>query len=492
MKNTNKRLLSIFSVLVLFASFVILFPQNINAATLTSASATLGNPRFSFRAGANTGTAGTSTVSIDASGNPDITTGHLFPGDTVCFTNATLDGCIGNTTYTVQNIIDGTNFNLSNPLSVGVDANGYVIASQSATTTTPLTISFTTVSTIPVGGSILITIPMADSARGNDGMPDTNTTVASNGFDLSGLATSNISVTGCTDANWNVAGATITPGSGTTDHTISIPRQTASCAGGSPITVTIKKLVNPAPISSGHTQGVAENYKIQVATRDGTPATLDSANLGVVAVEGVLVSATVDQTLSFTVAGITADSGTYCGVTRTAASTDSTATTIPWGTIATANTFLNAVQRLTVSTNAGNGYTVKIEENDQMGMNGIVCTGAGAGESVDCIKDTQCDSGTCTESTSGEWNTATNNGLGYSIQNVSGTDAAFVYNESSHVFSSKQIADQEATETKQTIMSNAAPVSNKQIDVCYRISVSGTQPAGYYYNKVKYTATATF
>jgi hypothetical protein len=126
-----------------------------------------------------------------------------------------------------------------------------------------------------------------------------------------------------------------------------------------------------------------------------------------------------------------------------------------------------------------------------MGKNGGACTGASAGESVNCIKDTTCDA-TCSESTSTEWTTATNNGLGFSLANVSGTDASFLYNESSRTFSSRQIADQEASETKANIMSNSAPVSGSSVYVCYRISISATQPAGYYYNKVKYTATASF
>ena len=57
---------------------------------------------------------------------------------------------------------------------------------------------------------------------------------------------------------------------------------------------------------------------------------------------------------------------------------------------------------------------------------------------------------------------------------------------------SKQFPDQEVPETKQTIASYASPVSADQVYVCYRIDVSGTQPAGYYFNKVRYTATAIF
>jgi hypothetical protein len=182
--------------------------------------------------------------------------------------------------------------------------------------------------------------------------------------------------------------------------------------------------------------------------------------------------------------------GTYCGQTT---DVTTTAYSVPWGTIVTPDSFLEAAQQLTVSTNADGGYTVKIEENDQMGLNGITCTGAGAGESVNCIQDTTCNVTGCTESTSQDWTVAGSyRGLGYTLANLSGTDAAFVYNESSRTFSAKQVADQEATETKQTIMSNNGPVSSKQAYVCYRIAISGTQAAGYYYNKVKYTATATF
>jgi len=216
---------------------------------------------------------------------------------------------------------------------------------------------------------------------------------------------------------------------------------------------------------------------------------LDQVDVKVAPVEAVLVSATVDETLSFAVTGLSSG-GTYCGQLT---DVTTTAYSVPWGTIATPDSFLEAAQQLTVSTNADGGYTVKIEENDQMGKDGVTCTGAGAGEGANCIQDTTCNATGCTESTSQDWTAAgTYHGFGYSLANLSGTDAAFTYNESGRTFSAKQIADQEASETRQTIMSNSNPVSSKQIYVCYRIAISGTQPAGYYYNKVKYTATATF
>jgi len=185
----------------------------------------------------------------------------------------------------------------------------------------------------------------------------------------------------------------------------------------------------------------------------------------------------------------------------------STPTSIPWSVLDTADVFKEAAQQLTVSTNAESGYTVKIEENDQMGKNGVACAGNG-GEGVNCIQDTTCSDDGCDESTGYNWTEPdVYRGLGYSLENVDGTDAVFVYNsddpcsDSSGAgsFCAKQIADIAAEEIKQTIMcggggdcSSNGPVDSKDIYVCYRIAISGTQPAGYYYNKVKYTATAIF
>lgn len=486
------------------ASYIYLYKlpslKPVDTANLTSASVTLSNPRMSYKAGVASGTSGQSLVTIDSSGNPDNDTDHLFPKDTVCFTDSGQNGCIGSTTYTVANVtaVDGTTFNTTTALGNNLDASGYAVASQSGS----FTISFTTAAAVPSNGDILITIPMADSANGNNGIPDSNSSLATSGFDLNSIAAADISTTGCTDADW-VTTETIAAGSGSTDHTIRIDRQTTTCAASSTVTVTIDAspgIVNPAPITSGHTQGTADAYSVNIRTRDGSDNTLDQVDIKAAPVEAVLVSATIDETISFAVTGVSTSSST-CGQTT---DVTTTATSVPWGTVTTANSFLEGSQQLTVSTNADAGYTVKIEENDQMGKDGITCTGAGAGESVNCIQDTTCGATACSESAGRYWTAAsTYQGLGISLANVDGTDASWLYDSTSEPctttgggtstnFCSRQIADQEASETKATIMSNAGPVSSKDVYVCYRFDISATQPAGYYYNKVKYTATATF
>ena len=463
-------------------SLFLLFPGKATAATLTGASALLSNPRLSYRANTTAGTSGTSSVTINSStAYPDYNTNHLFPGDNICFTNAGPTGCLGNISYSVATVSGGTTFSTSSPLTSSVDTSGYVIATQSGN----ITLTFTLVSTIPAGGNIYVQIPVAGAGQNvNDGFPDTGTSNSTNGFDFNGLQSTSINVStsgGTCTGGWN------TPTVASSSGTITIGKATSSCAGAT-VTVVIPNMVNPSPFITNHNQGTADAYKIYVATRDGSNNTLDATNTVVAPIEGVLVSANIDQTLSFTVAGV-ASGQSKCGVATSVASQPYA---IPWGTIAVANSFLNAAQTLTVSTNASNGYVVTVEENDQMGLNGKVCPGPTAGESVSCVKDTTCDSGTCTNVNTGEWNTATNNGLGYSLASVSGTPAVFYYGELSRVFSSRQLGDQEASEIKQNIMTSSAPASANSINVCYRISISGTQPAGYYYNKVKYTATARF
>lgn len=511
----NRFLYRLILFIFVFSQFSFWFfvkPKPIDTANLTSASATLSNARLSYRAGVASGSLNSSTVTIDAAGNPDNDTNHLFPKDTTCFTDAGLNGCIGSTTYTVANIIDSTTFNLTSVLGNNLDTSGYAVATQSGS----MTIAFTTVNQIPSNGDILITIPAVNADNTPcDGFPDTAASTAANGFDLgptaSQVGAGDITVTGCTDGDWN-ATETVTCGSSSADHTIRIDRQTSVCAASSAITVTIDNspgLRNPAPVTSGHTQGIADIYTINVTTRDGSNNTIDQINTKVAPIEAVLVSATVETSLSLTVAGVTADSGSYCGITRTASSPDTSATSVPWGTLASAYAVAthNTQQQLTVSTNADGGYKLYIEENDQMGKDGVTCTGAAAGESVNCIQDTTCGATPCTHTTAYDWGADPSSypGLGYSLENTSGTDAKFVYNSSASPctatagagnFCAKQMADQEVPETRSDtdaeIMTNSAPVDGSSAYVCFRIDITGTQPAGYYFNIVKYTAVATF
>ncbi|HUC94375.1 MAG TPA: hypothetical protein VMR19_00010 [Candidatus Saccharimonadales bacterium] len=491
-----KRRLTLVGVAVFFVvAFITLTVRLTNIAkgsSLTAASLTMSNSRLSYKAQPTSGAINTSLITISGTTQPDINTGHLFPGDVVCFTDAGQNGCIGNTTYTVDSIVDGTHFNLNTPLTTAVDTSGWVIATQSGT----WTIAFTNVAAVPIGGSLTVSIPMADNAKGANGIPDSSTTIASSGFDLGTIGPANVVISGCTPANWGVA--TIATGSGVVDHLITFTRSSGSCAASTAMVVTIggPGVINPAPlVAPNHTQGVADVYGVTVTTKDGGGYTLDSAVPRAAPIEAVLVSATVDEALSFQVQGMTSGSP-YCGNN---ASVSASATSIPWGHFTVTNGFVYADQQLTVSTNATSGYVVTLSESDQMGRNGNVCTGStpSVGNytfgTATCIRDTTCSPGGCTESVMSDWTDPVGYvGLGYSLASQSGTDAIFWYNQGARIFNAKALADIQGGKTAQAIMSNTGPVNGNSIYVCYKIAVPGTQPSGYYYNIAKYTATATF
>lgn len=479
----------------------LLNPPSIDAAGLSSASATLSNPRLSFQ-GRVSGAyaAGTSVITLatTASTFGDIDTKNLFPNDTVAI------GVNGN--IPVGTISADTIFTLKNALAVSVGASTNIYATQSGT----LTVAFYTAQAIPVGGSILIQIPASNGAISggtSDSLPDTTAALTSNGFDLNGMANTSV-----TCPNGSFAAGTLAAGAGGAGapHTI-----TCNYSGGVPVQAganlsivigTVKQLINPAPVNTGHTRGVADIYQISTFTKDaanGTGNTIESVDTPLAPIEGVLVSAIVDETLSFTVAGVAAGASTFCGLAHTAGIT-TTATAVTYGAINSSYTIdkNNAVQQLTVTTNAPTGYTVYAQANDQMGKDGNTCTGsvptlAEYGFSgATCIRDVNCGGGaysTCTHTTSGEWDTAPNgNGFGYSLANQSGSDATFLFNESARNFSARQFSDVENASASASIMTNAGVVSGSSVYVCYRINIPATQPAGYYFNKLLYTAVAKF
>jgi len=486
-KNKLKNVLSL--VRVLFFLFIIPFFFTAHASGLSSASASLSNPRLSFQGSVNANIAAGNIVIIIANSlNANNDTNHLFPNDPIIVgTNVGLK---------VNSVVDPTTFTINSALGTGVSTGDKVYVPEESS----LVVSFKTGSDIPVGGSIMIKVPSSlgsFSPSQNDGLPDT-AALANNGFDFNSLTAANVTCPAGFTAGTPAAGA-----AGVAHSFYCNWNGLVSSPGGSSYIVTIgdgtKGLVNPAP-ATGHVQGQADAYNILLSTQNGangTGATVESVQTKVAPDEGVFVSATIDETLSFAVLGVsTANMSASCfggGAVPAGNNVTSTATTVPFGSSILSNTFYNAAQLLTVFTNAPGGYSIKVEENDQMGKDGKVCPGASAGEAQECIKDTTCDGGACSEATSAEWATNTNNGLGYSLTNVgSSTDASFFYNESGRTFSAKHFADQEAPQTKRTIMSNASIVNGKSGCIIYRLSVSGTQPAGYYYNTVKYTASASF
>lgn len=129
-----------------------------------------------------------------------------------------------------------------------------------------------------------------------------------------------------------------------------------------------------------------------------------------------------------------------------------------------------------VDTDGAGGYAVKAFETHPLRLQSGTTT----------IRDTLCDSGTCTESTAATWTTATNHGFGF---NVSGDDEEADFSTLNHY---RQFADISNAETMKTIMSGSGVSINRNATVTYKVAPAGNQEAGLYETLVTYTLIATF
>lgn len=470
-------------------------PVIVHAGTLTSAKDTISNSRLSFRGHVSGSvSSGATTVSIASSSNPDNDLLNLFPRDNVCFPDAGLNGCAGNVNYTIATVPSqsGQTFALSSALTTALDSSNFAISTQSAIHT----ITFTTASAVNAG-SFRVIIPAFTngSTTTTDGFPDFGSSISSSGFDLNGINSAPGTYITCAGGSGSYNTPTVTlPGSSTSgEHEINCPF-TNTISSGQTITITIgtsgKRVVNPAPITSGHSRGTSDVYTVTIRELDGSSNIVDSADVKIAPIEGVLVSATVDTSLTFTIAGVDTTSVSTCGrVASASTGATSTATTVPFHSITSPDTAYQMAQLITVSTNSTSGYSVTTEENavlsiDGLGVNTIPDTACGA---------TPCTSGGTADPSPQDWVTyGTYRGFGYSLENVSGTDAKFQYNDSSRTFNAAPFYITGASSGPPKIMSNSGPVSSSQVRVCYQIAVAGTQRAGYYLNKLTYIATPTF
>jgi len=121
-------------------------------------------------------------------------------------------------------------------------------------------------------------------------------------------------------------------------------------------TTTIKIGLNATGGNAQLTNPTAGSYTIDV-----TAGASDSGTTRVAIVAPVVVTASVDTTFTFGVAGVVGG-GT---VNQEAITGTSTATTIPFGTL-TAGSATTSAQELTVSTNASYGFVVTVQVDKQL------------------------------------------------------------------------------------------------------------------------------
>ncbi len=461
--------------------------QKSQSASLSSVSATSSNSRLSFKGALTTGnTIGSSQVLLKTTTGsyPSTTSAQLLSDDVVAIGDTNSLGI-----YTITSIDSAGVFNITPVLLSGdADNDDAVISTQSATQT----IRFTTANAI-ANGTFRILIPSeSNNANASDGIPDAGQ------FDFGNVAPT---VTCPSNANgvYDFVAGTATASAitvGSQEYHSYECVYSGTGAIGSPFdgstngAITINSVINPAP-KVAHSTGAADTYRIIVQHLDSTFAVRDSTSVSVGVIEAVRVTASVAPQITFQISGIAS------GVTACGQSTDvtTTAAAVPLGELSI-SLFTDAAQALSVSTNAANGYVVTALANDQMGRNAETCVGDNVGG--DCIPDSRGDTTTMTHAVEDEWVSAAIKGFGYSLDNVNttGLTAPFEWDSTaggcSGVYCARQFADNENSQTAQTIFSNSTVADTHNLYVCYRAIISATQSAGEYENAITYTATATF
>jgi len=253
-----------------------------------------------------------------------------------------------------------------------------------------------------------------------------------------------------TPASWTVANNNTTGVASITFATGEVP------ASASTRTVVLNAVTN------GST--VATTYFLQFSTFnnvDCSTAPVDNGTIAFIYTNGQLVTATVDPTLSLTVASV-ASAQTVNGATT---NITSTSTTIPFGALSTATNRI-AAQDITIGTNAASGYTLTTRYTAALtsGANTIANhTGTNAAPTTF--------TGVGTASFGYTTNDAT---LG------TGTPGRFATNNWA------------AFTTSPLEVAFNAGATSETIRVGYQVGISSTTPAGAYSTTVVYVATPIY
>jgi len=403
---------------------------------------------------------------------PNLFTTNLTIGDSVA-----IAADVGSSTFTIKDIGDTNSISLNSAIGLTVP-NGYIIATRSGTHT----VSFTPIS---FGGEtekwqFLIRASVGSSTPFKDGMPDQD------GFDIGG---SNCATAGCllksTDVTCPYSGGTASIGDTIAFTTADIgdsafvgTYNVIECTyagatskigvGGSIIVGTTNgtQLINPSS-SANRTFGIADVYFYGLRQLDSSNNVID-LSFGKIAVDdSVRVTAIIDPTLSFTIAG---NATMKCGAPVSIPPASSTPTSLNFNSLVLESTANNLSQLITATTNSSGGYIVQAFENNPLTIIGTTTT----------LPDTTANNSV--------WpSTIDFSGFGYSME-VGVTRAGAVLGVGgTGNYKAFGVGYSNAT----TVLSHNEP-SVDSAYMCYRISATLQQPAGEYENSVSYIATATF
>lgn len=218
-------------------------------------------------------------------------------------------------------------------------------------------------------------------------------------------------------------------------------------------------------ITNGTTADTPYYAKITTYTTNACSTPVDTTTVQFVYTNGTAVTASVDPSLSFAVAGTS--SGTTCNGASSNVTT--TATTVPFGTVTTSTNKVG-VQNLTVSTNAANGYTVAAR------YTGVLASGS---------NDIDNHGGTNAAPTAFSAAGA-DEAYGYTTNDSTlGTGTANRFTSTPNVWAAFATSNAE-------VAYNNAPASSQVTCVGQQVGIDGATPAGSFSTTVIYTATPVY
>ena len=346
-----KKFLLIFSFFFIGIVYSFTFVNNIYADTLSSASDTLTTSRPSASTPLSADAAsGVGNVSVYNNGSTFLASdsARLWGGTQENVTIATVSAAKTTLYFTG---------NTSN-----AHTNGTVISSA---VTAMHKIQFTTVSSIPSGGSIVLTFPGSASTDTNQASPSASTFMFNN---ISASSFTNIKTNNatCTWAQAITAGSAFTLTcttsgviSGGTVVTILIG---CSSASGASCSTQVPTLINPTKSAGG---GTSDIWALGITTKDVSSNQIDTTTVRIGTVESVYVVGHIDSTFTMTIAGVpdttSINTSTYCGSSHAADASNtgfpSTSTDVNLGTLSSSNIH-RTHQTITLASNSSSGYTL--------------------------------------------------------------------------------------------------------------------------------------
>jgi len=473
-------------VLIFFLSSTSFFVQKANAASLTSVSDTISTSRPSAAAPLSAAVlSGVGELQIFDNGS------FFLASDSAVIlkdaANETSDVSLKIASMSATGVPSATNRivyftnTVSNPHHQGVALVTPVTSTH--------TIKFTTISTIPSSGTILITFPGSGS---NTASP------SATGFSFNGeLATPTdvicfpTSACATSKASNQLNSFTFTTNAIIAGGTTIYINIGCTTAGSGPCTAFAPRLINPTKTAAA---GSADTWKVNVQTTDTVAngsVVLDSAILRAATVESVQVQATVEPTITFSIAGLANSanyntSATQCGSETSNSGIDSTATSVNLGLLSSG--ILNKVaQTLTVTTNGSSGYAITATASGHLinPASGVYFSDANgpSGSNPLTANDTPGPQPIATGSSD------------FGISPCGARVPTLIWGLSGTIVSNSNFSNPWNTGTNGfsvTIASYTGPVSNDVTVVRYAVGVSTTHPSGLYSNVFSYVATATF